>query len=112
MGIKKQYIPVLSVPRVRSKLNDIWKLGSDSINSYCLRFLTDDVEDQCLICYEPYFKPRELITMTRLHQCLGCFELYHEICHKKWSCNGEGCARCKYKKTIYKGREDIIWPVQ
>ena len=104
MGIKKHYLPVLSVPRVRSKINEIWRLGGDSLNQYCLRFLTNDEEDQCVICHESYSNIHQVQdSRNALYQCPKCFELSHHSCHKKWIHTGGGCPRCNYMRDINGG---------
>lgn len=110
MGIKQQYLPVLSIPRVRSRIND----GIvEELNTFCLKFLTDDEEDQCIICHLSYLPAdaNAKASKLELYQCPTCFELIHYKCHNKWSKTGGGCPRCKYKRDINGGKyEDSDWP--
>lgn len=103
MGIKHGFLPVLSVPRVRSKITQIWG-EPQTLNLYCYKFLTDDEVDQCLICHEQYLKLSSNGMLpdvqSHLHQCPKCFELYHHSCHLRWLQTGGGCPRCKYKRDL------------
>lgn len=105
LGIQPCFFPILSVPRVRSRILDIWKAeptASAALNNFCIRFLTDDQHDHCLICHDVYLKSHNgkiSDPRTSLYQCPKCFELYHHSCHEKWQQTGEyGCPRCKYKR--------------
>jgi len=122
IGIQPCFFPVLSVPRVKTCILDIWKgapgaPAAPTVNNYCISFLTDDHVDHCLICHDAYLKSHDgkiSDPRTSLHQCPKCFELYHHSCHEKWQQSGEyGCPRCKYKRepgALTLGQGDEAWP--
>jgi hypothetical protein len=120
IGIKPCFFPILSVPRVRSRILDIWKTepaAPVALNNFCIRFLTDDQHDHCLICHDAYLKSHDGKIgdpRTSLYQCPKCFELYHHGCHEKWQQAGEyGCPRCKYKRepgALTKDQQSSAWP--
>lgn len=117
MGIDKIFLPVLSIPRVRAKLEPHTAPNGLDLNEFCFKFLTDDSEDQCIICHECYLRPevlhrRQHATLTELlMQCPNCFELFHPTCYAKWSVGGRPCPLCKYKHDINGGKlDEPAWP--
>jgi len=110
IGVKKEFLPILSVPRVRTKVTDNKAMGSTILNDYCVRFLTDSEEDQCIICHASYLPVKSSLDVETLYQCPNCFELLHISCHNKWAATGGSCPRCKYKKDLNGGKVDYEWP--
>lgn len=90
MKIPDCYLPVLSVPRVRSKIS----LDVD-LKKFCYEFLTNELVEHCIICHEAYWDQTDKID---LYQCPKCFELFHQKCHHRWKSMGVaiGCPKCKY----------------
>jgi hypothetical protein len=119
MGLHRQYIHVLSIPRVRSRIQEIIAAeGKSALNHYCRRFLTDEEEDHCIICHDSYCLENH-VQIDRLHQCPSCSELFHIKCYKQWLSSGHeaSCPICKYVRVPGPGTRtnrtlpDIIWPV-
>lgn len=113
LGLREFYTPVLSVPRVRSKITELWN-NHRQLNQFCLKFLTDEEEDHCLICHEAYLVVRHGLLPNpkkALYQCPKCFELFHDKCYQQWKSNGGTCPRCKYCHDLNEGVDDIQWPI-
>jgi hypothetical protein len=96
MGVPEAVFPVLHVPRVKDK---IVGMSSSELTDYCSKFLTDEDEDHCSICFLAYIKAGT--DTPNLYQCPVCSELFHQECYTRWHCGGvNSCPRCKYIKSL------------
>lgn len=112
LGIRQQYLPVLSVPRVRTWIKNLAGkvLNVDVINQYCYNFLLgkklhNNHEEFCCICHMEYCDNFSNPNTGDLYQCPSCFELYHSRCFSRWN---KECPRCKYITGL--GSNDVNWP--
>lgn len=113
LGLHECYVPILSVPRIRSKIAEICD-NHKQLNRYCLKFLTNEEEDYCLICHEAYLTVRNGALPNPkniLYQCPKCFELLHNKCYQQWKCKGGTCPRCKYCHDLNGGVDEVKWLV-
>ena len=115
LKIKKQLLPILTVPRVKANIH-----AKGDLETFCRKFLADEDEDQCVICHSSYLSVAAMSAWlsndnpnpslpAELYQCSCCLELIHMKCYTKWSATGRGCPRCKHgARRNQKGEGD--WP--
>ena len=114
LGIKAQYIYLLSVPRIKTWFQEECDGKPGTVNRYCSDFLECQKEG-CVICMQPYIpywsketESTQFLLMACLYQCPQCLEPYHIKCFRQWK---KDCPRCKFNQDINQGRDDNVeWP--